>query len=110
MAIETREFDVTEYLDSPDMIAAYIEAAMEENDPAFIAKAIGDVARALGMTDIAQRSGMQRETLYKALSERGNPTLATLTGVFDAMGLKLSVAAKEREEMAQPQQQMAAPA
>lgn len=95
--METKAFDVAEYLDSPEMIAAYIEAAMEENDPAFIATAIGDVARAMGMTAIARESGLQRETLYKALSEKGNPTLGTITGVFKAMGLKLSVVPVEPE-------------
>lgn len=97
MTIETRDFDVAEYLDSPEMIAAYIEAAMEENDPAFIATAIGDVARAMGMSKIAQESGINRESLYRTLSEKGNPTLDTMTKVFAAMGLKLSVTAKEKE-------------
>lgn len=96
MALETKPFDVTEYLDSPEMIAAYIEAALEENDPAFIARAIGDVARAMGMSALARETGLQRESLYKAFGEHGNPTLDTLTKVFKAMGLRLSVTA-ERE-------------
>ena len=97
MTIETRDFDVAEYLDSPEMIAAYIEAAMEENDTAFIARAIGDVARAMGMTKIAQESGINREALYRTFSAKGNPTLETMTKVFAAMGLKLSVTAREKE-------------
>lgn len=88
---KTTPFDVAEYLDSPEMIAAYIEAAMEEGDPAFIAKAVGDVARAMGMSAIASQTGLSREALYKGLTEHGNPTLGTLTKVFKSMGLKLSV-------------------
>lgn len=88
---KTTPLDVAEYLDSPEMIAAYIEAAMEEGDPAFIAKAIGEVARAMGMSAIASKSGLSREALYKGLTEHGNPTLATLTKVFETMGLRLSV-------------------
>lgn len=91
MAIETKAWDVTEHLDSPEMIAAYLDAAMEENDPAFIAKAVGDVARAMGMSSLAEKAGLKRESLYKSLGEKGNPTLDTLTRVFSAMGLKLSV-------------------
>ncbi len=88
---KTTPFDVAEYLDSPEMIAAYIEAAMEENDPAFIAKAVGDVARAIGMSQIATQTGLSREALYKGLAANGNPTLGTLTKVFRTMGLRLSV-------------------
>lgn len=91
MAIETKAWDVTEYLDSPEMIAAYLDAAMEENDAAFLAKAVGDVARAMGMSALADKAGLKRESLYKALSEKGNPTLDTLTKVFGAMGLRLTV-------------------
>jgi probable addiction module antidote protein len=88
---KTTPFDVAEYLDSPEMIAAYIEAAMEEGDPAFIAKAVGEVARAIGMSKIAGEAGLSREALYKGLTERGNPTLGTLAKVFEVMGLRLSV-------------------
>ena len=88
---KTTKFDVAEYLDSPEMIAAYIEAAMEEGDPAFIARAIGDVARAIGMSQIAAKAGLSREALYKGLTENGNPTLSTLSKVFETMGLRLSV-------------------
>lgn len=91
MMVNTTPFDVAEYLDSPEMIAAYIEAAMEGGDPAFIARAVGDVARAMGMSMIASETGLSREALYKGLTERGNPTLDTLTKVFKTMGLKLSV-------------------
>ena len=93
MAIETRPFDVAEYLDSPEMIAAYLEAAFEERDPAFIRSALKTVARAVGMTSLQEKTGLKRETLYKALGEDGNPTLDTLTRILDAFGVRLAVAA-----------------
>lgn len=87
----TKPWDATEFLDSPQAIAAYVEAAFEDGDPALIAAVIGDVARARGMTQLAKDAGISRETIYKAFSEGGNPTLETLTGVIRALGLKLSV-------------------
>ena len=69
----------------------YLEDAMETNDPKFIARAIGDVARARGMTDIAKASGLSRESLYKALSGDGNPEFATMLRVLNALGLRLNV-------------------
>ena len=91
MATETKPWDVTEILDSPDKIAAYLDAALEENDPVFFSKALGDAARAIGMTKIAGDAGITREALYKALSERGNPTLDTLFKVMKALGVRMSV-------------------
>lgn len=91
MAIETRRWDVTEYLDSEEAIFAYIEAAFEDGDPELIKKALGDVARARGMTAMAKEAGVTREALYKALSEKGDPKLSTLLGVARALGVKLTV-------------------
>ena len=91
MAVETKPWDVAEVLDTPAAIAAYLDAALEENDPAFFSKAMGDAARAIGMTKIAQDAGITREALYKALSERGNPTLDTLFKVMKALGVRISV-------------------
>lgn len=91
MAIETRKWDVTEYLDSEEAIFAYIEAAFEDGDPELIKKALGDVARARGMTAMAKEAGVTREALYKALSEKGDPKLSTLLGVARALGVKLTV-------------------
>lgn len=64
---------------------------MEGNDPKHIARALGDVARSKGMSEIAKKSGLGRQALYRALSEDGNPTLETLLGVLDALGLQLTV-------------------
>jgi probable addiction module antidote protein len=93
MALETKPWDPTEHLNSAEAIAAHVEAAFEDGDPALIAAVIGDVARARGMTQLAKEAGVSRETIYKAFSEGGNPTLETLTGVIRALGLKLTVRA-----------------
>ena len=89
MTLKTTQWDPTEYLNSPKAIAAYLEAAFEDGDPALIAAALGDVARAIGMTDLATRAGVTRETLYKALSPTGDPRLSTFLGVMKALGIKL---------------------
>ena len=75
----------------PEAIVAYVEAAYDDGDPALIAAALGDVARARGMTQFAKDAGVSRETIYKALSACGNPTSETLSGVMKALGLKLAV-------------------
>jgi probable addiction module antidote protein len=90
MALKTTLWDPSEYLDSPDSIAAYLEAAFEDGDPALIAAALGDIARAMGMTQLAGRAGVTREALYKALSSTGDPRLSTFLGVMKALGLKLT--------------------
>ncbi|MCA1792209.1 MAG: putative addiction module antidote protein [Thioalkalivibrio sp.] len=86
----TRHYDAAEQLDSPEEIAAYIEAALEDGDPRVIAHALGTVARAQGMSDIARKTGLGRESLYKALSPDGNPTLATVLKVVRALGVRLN--------------------
>jgi probable addiction module antidote protein len=95
MAVTTKKWDVAEYLETEADILAYLDAVMEEGDLPLLYKALGDVARSHGMTDIAKRTGMSRESLYKALSEKGNPSLATIAGVLEAMGLRLSIAQRE---------------
>jgi len=91
--IRTRVWDPAEHLRSKADIVAYLEAALEDGDPAVAAAALGDIARAKGMADIARKSGMGRESLYKALSREGNPEFATILKVVRALGLKLSVEA-----------------
>ena len=90
MALKTTPWDPSEYLDSPKSIAAYLEAAFDDGDPALIATALGDIARAIGMTQLASQTGVTREALYKALSPNGDPRLSTLLGVIKALGLKLT--------------------
>jgi probable addiction module antidote protein len=90
MPLETTKWDVAEYLDSEEAIFAYIEAAFEDGDPAVITHALGNIARARGMTAIAKEAGVTREALYKALTEKGDPKLSTLLGVLKALGVTLS--------------------
>jgi probable addiction module antidote protein len=90
---QTRPWDITRYLDSDEAIAAYIEAALDEDDAALLAAALGDVARAKGMTQIARETGLGRESLYKALSPEGNPEFGTVQKVMRSLGLKFHVTA-----------------
>jgi probable addiction module antidote protein len=92
----TRKWDAAEHLRSQADIAAYFEAALEDGDPAVVAAALGDIARAKGMTEIARESGLGRESLYKALSPNGNPELATVLRVVRALGLELHASSAER--------------
>ncbi len=86
---QTRPWDVVEHLETDEDMAAYLEAALEEDDPALIAAALGDIARAKGMTQISREAGLGRESLYKALSPEGNPEFATVLRVVKALGLRL---------------------
>jgi probable addiction module antidote protein len=85
----TQPWDVAEHLETEEDMAAYLEAALEEGDPALVAAALGDIARAKGMAQIAHETGLGRESLYKALSAEGNPEFATVLKVIRALGLRL---------------------
>jgi probable addiction module antidote protein len=87
----TSRYDVAEHLRTPDEMAAYLEACLEEanGDAAFIAKALGDIARAKGMSQVARDAGVSRESLYKALSGERTPGFDTILKVLAALGLKL---------------------
>jgi probable addiction module antidote protein len=89
---KTIPWDSASYLKTDQDIAHYLEAVFEDGDPALVAAALGDVARAKGMSQIAHAAGLGRESLYKALSQEGNPQLATVLKVMRALGLKLKVA------------------
>lgn len=91
MPTKTRPFDPAAYLDSEEAIAAYLTDALDSNDPGFIADAIGVIARAQGMTQVARDAGLSRESLYRTLGQDGNPELSTLLRVLGALGLRLSV-------------------
>lgn len=86
---KTRVWDAAEELQTAEEMAAYLEAALEEGDASLIAAVLGDIARAKGMTDIANKTGLGRESLYKALSADGNAEFATILKVVRALGLKL---------------------
>jgi probable addiction module antidote protein len=87
---KTKPFDPAEYLDDSESIAAYLTDALESGDPAFIADALGVVARARGMSEVAREAGVSRESLYRALSADGNPEFATVLRVLQALGLQLA--------------------
>src|SRR6202051_9689 len=91
----TRPYDSAEYLNSDEAISAYMEEALETNDPAFIAMALGTIARARGMAKVAKKAGLSRESLYKALSTGGNPEFGTIMRVMHALGLKFHVTATQ---------------
>ncbi|MEM6648626.1 MAG: addiction module antidote protein [Pseudomonadota bacterium] len=91
MTLETMQWDAATHLKTAEDIALYLEAAFEDGTPSVITAALGDVARAQGMTRIAKEAGVTREALYKALSDRGDPKLTTLLGLFNALGLHLSL-------------------
>lgn len=90
--VKFSHYDTADYLKTDEDIAAYLEAVAEEgaDDPAFLAHALGVVARARNMSQLARDTGISREGLYKALSGEGNPSLATVTKVAKALGLKLT--------------------
>jgi probable addiction module antidote protein len=88
-ATKTEAWDPVKYLVSEADMAAYLAAALEEDDPAVFVAALGDVARAKGMTQIARETGLGRESLYKALSAEGNPEFATVMKVVRSLGLRL---------------------
>ena len=96
MSMQLRKFDITRHLDSEEAIAMYLEEVLED-DPDMLVVALGDIARARGMTDLAQKTGLARESLYQALSENGNPTYNTIRKVLDAFGVRLSI--KPRHEV-----------
>ena len=85
----TRLYDAAEYLKTPKDLADYLEAVLEDGDPRVIVHALGNIARARGMSQIARDAGLGRESLYKALSPDGNPEFATVLKVVRALGIKL---------------------
>lgn len=89
--IKLRKWDSAEHLKTDEDMVFYLEACLEEagDDAAFIAKALGTIARAKGMTQLAKETGLGRESLYKALSGEGNPSFATILKVMSALGIKL---------------------
>jgi probable addiction module antidote protein len=90
--IETQPWDVVDHLQTDEDMIAYLDAALEDGDPALVVAALGDIARAKGMTQVAREAGLGRESLYKSLSPTGNPEFATILKVLSALGLQLYVA------------------
>ena len=96
MPLKTTKFDVQDYLKTPEQQAAYLEAALESDDPSFIAAAIGDLAKARGVSKFSRETGLSREAIYKTFRAGGNPTLDTLSKATSVLGYKLTLVPKER--------------
>lgn len=91
MPLETMPWDIVDSLDTPERIALYLEAVLDDGDPALVAAAIGDIARAQGMNEVARKTGLSREILHRTLSDEGSAQLAALISVLQALGVKLTV-------------------
>jgi probable addiction module antidote protein len=89
--VETRVWDAAEHLDSDEDIAAYLDTALEEGDPAPVVAVLGDIACTRGMTQLAREAGVGRESLYKALSASGNPEFAAVMKIVRALGLRFQI-------------------
>ena len=97
MKTKTTPYDVAEHLRTPEEMAAYLDAWLKEapEDASGIARALGDIARAKGMSQVAKDAGLSRESLYRALSAEGNPSFATVLKVAKALGVRLHAQASE---------------
>jgi len=91
MKVTTRKWDASEYLDSPEMIHEYLKAAFEDGDSEMLLIAIGNVAKAQGMSEIARKTKLSRQNLYKALAPGGSPKFDTVKKVVEAFGCKLAL-------------------
>ncbi len=94
---ELDDFDPVEFLDCPEAVQAYIDEAVKTGDAAFIVDSLGVVARAKGMTELATKTGLSRETLYRTLSNKGNPTLKSLLPILNALELSLTIGATRKD-------------
>jgi probable addiction module antidote protein len=92
MPLETTRFDVLDHLKTVKKQIAYLEAALDQDDPSFIATAIGDIARARGVSKFSRETGLSREAIYKAFRPGGNPTIETVNKAMQALGLRLKLA------------------
>ncbi|MCO5308495.1 MAG: putative addiction module antidote protein [Austwickia sp.] len=95
MAVSLRRWDASDYLDTSEDMLAYLDEAARSGDPALLQAALGDIAKAKGMAEIAQAAGVGRESLYKSLSTTGNPSFQTVAKVIDALGGQLTVVPKD---------------
>jgi len=91
MVLKIRKWDVAEHLKTDEDIMLYLDAVLAENDAPLLMAALGDIARAKGMTNIAKETGLGRESLYKALNAEGNPSFATVQKVMASLGLRFNV-------------------
>jgi len=95
MTIETTRFDIQDYLTDPVRQAGYLEAVLEDGDPTLIAAALGDIAKARGVSEFARQAGLSRETVYKGFRPGGNPTLESISKAVKVLGLRLALVPAE---------------
>ncbi len=89
--MKLKKFDVVDFLDSDEAMIEYLNVALETNDPRYFTKALGNVARAKGMSSISDASGLGRQSLYRALSDEGNPRIDTLFRVLDTLNVRIAI-------------------
>ncbi len=89
--MELKKFDAVDFLDNDEVIIEYLNVALQENDPGYFAKALGNVARAKGMSSISEATGLGRQSLYRSLSADGNPRIDTLFRVMASLNVRLAV-------------------
>lgn len=89
--METSKFDIADYLDSKEMIAEYLNSVLEEGNNSDVITALGHIAKAIGMTKIAEETGLSRPSLYKALSDGSKPQFSTIMKVLKAVGGQLNI-------------------
>ena len=89
--MKPKKFDAVDFLDSDEALVEYLNVALEENDPQYFAKALGNVARAKGMSSVSEATGLGRQSLYRALSDDGNPRIDTLFRVLEALEIRLAI-------------------
>lgn len=97
---KTTPFDAAKYIDTPEAVAALLEDALATGDAGYVAHALGVIARSKGMTSVAEKTGLGRESLYKGLKEGGNPQLETVLKIVAALGLRLKPAPAEVDDAA----------
>ena len=95
MTFETTRFDVQNFLKDPKSHSGYLEAVLEDGDPSLIAAAIGDIAKARGISEFAREAGLSREVIYKGFRPGGNPTLASISKAVKVLGLRLALVTAE---------------
>lgn len=100
MTIRTTPWDSADYLETPEDVAEYLTASLESGDAQLVALALGSIARSKGMAEIARTANLSRESLYRGLSDKGNPSLGTVLAVTKALGLTLSAKPADRAESA----------
>ena len=89
--MQLKKFDVVDFLDSDEALVEYLNVALETNDPKYFTKALGNVARAKGMSFVSEDTGLGRQSLYRALSDEGNPRIDTLFKVLESLDIRLAV-------------------